>query len=145
MFSAEGEMVPLSEPLYPKGNVEDWLLEVERVMMDSIRKILGQSLLSYPEVRVSFQISFSLYWAQLMLTRIRVPAKLPCHKVNLWRVSCSFLLSRKLLSKIDIVPWRFHRNLKFCIYLFMLHWCKKNLFFLPPPLFHRDFNNFFLF
>ena len=50
MFSAEGEVVPLSQPLYPTGNVEDWLLEVERVMMDSIRKILGQSLLAYPEV-----------------------------------------------------------------------------------------------
>ncbi|XP_022110107.1 dynein heavy chain 1, axonemal-like isoform X1 [Acanthaster planci] len=49
MFSAEGEVVPLSEPLYPKGNVEDWLLEVERVMMDSIRRILGESLQKYPE------------------------------------------------------------------------------------------------
>ena len=48
-------MVPLSEPLYPKGNVEDWLLEVERVMMDSIRKIMGKSLIVYPDVRQIIQ------------------------------------------------------------------------------------------
>ena len=33
------------------GNVEDWLLEVERVMRDSLRKILGDSLEVYPTVR----------------------------------------------------------------------------------------------
>ncbi len=35
-----------------------------------------------------------------MLTRIRLPAKLPCHVYNLWLVSCPFLLSRQLLSNI---------------------------------------------
>lgn len=50
MYSGEGEMVPLSEKLYPNGNVEDWLLEVERVMKESLRKILGDALEEYPKV-----------------------------------------------------------------------------------------------
>ena len=41
------------------GNVEDWLLEVERVMRDSLRKILGDSLEVYPTVSF-FMESFYL-------------------------------------------------------------------------------------
>lgn len=52
MYSGEGEEVPFMENLYPKGNVEDWLLEVERVMRESLRKIIGESLKDYKEVRV---------------------------------------------------------------------------------------------
>ena len=43
-------MVPFCETLYPTGNVEDWLLEVERVMRDSLRKTIGDALANYPEV-----------------------------------------------------------------------------------------------
>lgn len=50
MISGEGEKVPFTESLYPKGNVEDWLLEVERVMRESLRKILSDSLENYKEV-----------------------------------------------------------------------------------------------
>lgn len=50
MYSGEGEEVSFSEKLYPTGNVEDWLLEVERVMKESLRSILGRSLELYPEV-----------------------------------------------------------------------------------------------
>ncbi|XP_030840434.1 dynein heavy chain 1, axonemal isoform X1 [Strongylocentrotus purpuratus] len=50
MFSSDGEMVPFEQTLYPKGNVEDWLLEVERVMRESLREILGKSLEQYPTV-----------------------------------------------------------------------------------------------
>ena len=35
-----------------------------------------------------------------MLTRTGLPAKIPCHTYTLWLVSCSFLLSRQLLSNI---------------------------------------------
>ena len=35
---------------------------------------------------------------KITLTRIKLPAKLTCHKYNFWLVSCSFLLSRQLLS-----------------------------------------------
>jgi L-ribulose-5-phosphate 3-epimerase UlaE len=51
MFSGDGEMVPFCEVLYPTGNVEDWLLEVERVMRLSIKKIIEDSLKDYKEVR----------------------------------------------------------------------------------------------
>lgn len=37
MISGEGETVDFSEKLYPTGNVEDWLGEVERVMRESVR------------------------------------------------------------------------------------------------------------
>ena len=50
MFSSDGEMVPFAKTLYPSGNVEDWLLEVENVMRESLRSILGESLKQYPEV-----------------------------------------------------------------------------------------------
>lgn len=50
MFSGEGECVPFSTSLYPTGNVEDWLLEVENTMRGSLREILNRALLVYPEV-----------------------------------------------------------------------------------------------
>ena len=52
MISGDGETVPFQEDLYPKGNVEDWLLEVERVMRDSLRTLLEKALKAYPEVRL---------------------------------------------------------------------------------------------
>ena len=51
MFSGEGENVPFCQDLYPTGNVEDWLLEVERIMRESLKDILNRSLQVYPEVR----------------------------------------------------------------------------------------------
>jgi len=50
MISGEGEHVPFTERLYPEGNVEDWLLEVEKVMRESLRKILSDALIDYAEV-----------------------------------------------------------------------------------------------
>lgn len=50
MHSGEGEVVPFSEELYPTGNVEDWLLEVERIMKVSLENILHQGLMVYREV-----------------------------------------------------------------------------------------------
>lgn len=50
MHSGEGEVVPFSQKLYPTGNVEDWLCEVERVMKESLRDTLYRALLEYPEV-----------------------------------------------------------------------------------------------
>ena len=51
MYSGEGEDVPLCETLYPTGNVEDWLLEVERVMKDSIKSTIEEALEDYPQVQ----------------------------------------------------------------------------------------------
>ena len=50
MCSGEGEVVPFKEELYPRGNVEDWLLEVERVMQVSLRLILGEARIDYAKV-----------------------------------------------------------------------------------------------
>ena len=48
MLSGDGEMVPFSEPLYPKGNVEFWLMEVERAMRNSVRDCIKRALEAYP-------------------------------------------------------------------------------------------------
>lgn len=45
--SADGESVPFREQLYPEGNVEDWLLEVERIMVVSLRQTLMEALDGY--------------------------------------------------------------------------------------------------
>lgn len=58
MYSADGEDVDFTEEVYPKGNVEDWLLEVERVMKESLRCTLGKALKAYPEV---YLLKFSNY------------------------------------------------------------------------------------
>ena len=50
MFSGEGEDVPFCETLYPTGNVEDWLLEVERVMRASLKSIIEEALEDYTQV-----------------------------------------------------------------------------------------------
>ncbi|RUS78759.1 hypothetical protein EGW08_013475 [Elysia chlorotica] len=49
MYSGEGECVDFRETLYPTGNVEDWMLEIERVMKESLRMIIKESLKDYRE------------------------------------------------------------------------------------------------
>jgi dynein heavy chain len=50
MFSAENEEVQFKENIYPTGNVEDWMLEIERVMKESLRIIIRDSLEDYKTV-----------------------------------------------------------------------------------------------
>lgn len=50
MYSGEGEVVDFRETLYPTGNVEDWMLEIERVMKESLRLVIKESLANYKEV-----------------------------------------------------------------------------------------------
>lgn len=52
MTSGEGEKVEFKERLYPDGSVEDWLLQVERVMKESLRLILQAALDDYKKVDV---------------------------------------------------------------------------------------------
>ena len=47
MWSGDGEMIPMCEPLYPEGNVECWMMEVERVMRDSVRESIMRALECY--------------------------------------------------------------------------------------------------
>ena len=56
MFSGDGEVVPFCETLYPTGNVEEWLLEVERVMRASLKQIIKDSLKDYQEVSYMFTL-----------------------------------------------------------------------------------------
>ncbi|XP_053577059.1 dynein axonemal heavy chain 1 [Bombina bombina] len=49
MYSGEGEEVKLCSPIYPTGNVEDWLRKVEQVMKASVRDHIERSIMMYPE------------------------------------------------------------------------------------------------
>ena len=66
MYSAEGEGVPFKKEMYPRGNVEDWLLEVENEMKESLRQIMGEALADYqlPEVsgNLNMIIGFKILW-----------------------------------------------------------------------------------
>ena len=48
MNSCEGEKVPFVRGLYPEGNVEAWLLEVEAVMRETLRDIMKRAVEQYP-------------------------------------------------------------------------------------------------
>ncbi|XP_062843095.1 dynein axonemal heavy chain 1 [Trichomycterus rosablanca] len=49
MYSGEGEEVELTLPVWPSGNVEDWLRDVEKSMKLSLRDNIERSLKAYPE------------------------------------------------------------------------------------------------
>ncbi|CAG9833161.1 unnamed protein product [Diabrotica balteata] len=53
MISVEREKVPLSEKIVPadaKGMVEKWLVQVERVMIQSVKDVMRDSIHNYPVV-----------------------------------------------------------------------------------------------
>lgn len=50
MYSGEGEEVKLFMPVWPTGNVEDWLRDVEKSMKATLRDNIDRSLRVYPEV-----------------------------------------------------------------------------------------------
>ncbi|PRP75973.1 hypothetical protein PROFUN_01689 [Planoprotostelium fungivorum] len=47
MMSAEDERITFDKPFYPKGSVENWLLEVESAMKRTIRQVIEVGLKSY--------------------------------------------------------------------------------------------------
>ncbi|KAG7256267.1 hypothetical protein CRUP_029317 [Coryphaenoides rupestris] len=49
MYSGEGEEVELVQPVWPHGNVENWLRDVEKSMKASLRDSIHRSLQVYPE------------------------------------------------------------------------------------------------
>ena len=57
--SSDGESVAFGEELYPTGNVEDWLLEAERVMVVSLRNIFKEALDAYAQTE---RTQFVLDW-----------------------------------------------------------------------------------
>ncbi|XP_054472107.1 dynein axonemal heavy chain 1 [Anoplopoma fimbria] len=59
MYSGEGEEVKLSIPVWPTGNVENWLRDVERSMKATLRDNIDRSLKVYPEQpRVEWVLSW---------------------------------------------------------------------------------------
>ncbi|CAH8647966.1 unnamed protein product [Schistosoma rodhaini] len=53
MTSAESESVPFVTKIHPakaKGMVEKWLLQVEDVMLSSLRKVIADSVHAYPDI-----------------------------------------------------------------------------------------------
>lgn len=44
MYSVEYEEVTLQPPIYPEGNVENWLGQFEDVMRSTLRKMIGEAL-----------------------------------------------------------------------------------------------------
>lgn len=52
MYSGEGEEVELFLPVWPTGNVENWLKHVELSMKATLRDSIERSLKVYPEVCV---------------------------------------------------------------------------------------------
>ncbi|XP_026203417.1 dynein heavy chain 1, axonemal [Anabas testudineus] len=59
MYSGEGEEVKLFLPVWPTGNVEDWLRDVEKSMKATLRDNIDRSLKVYPkEPRVQWVLSW---------------------------------------------------------------------------------------
>ncbi len=50
MYSAEQEEVAFRKDIYPIGNVEDWMCEIERVMRETLRQVIRDALEDYTEV-----------------------------------------------------------------------------------------------
>ncbi|XP_056255668.1 dynein axonemal heavy chain 3 [Seriola aureovittata] len=53
MISSEKETIPFTENIYPaqaKGMVEKWLLQVENLMLRSVRHVIHQGVIQYAEV-----------------------------------------------------------------------------------------------
>lgn len=48
MFSSENERVEFCKHFYPRGNVENWLLEVEITMKKSVKEVLREAVVAYP-------------------------------------------------------------------------------------------------
>lgn len=50
MYSAEQEEVAFRKEIYPVGNVEDWMCEIERVMRETLRQVIRDALEDYTKV-----------------------------------------------------------------------------------------------
>ncbi|ESU37863.1 Dynein heavy chain [Giardia duodenalis] len=64
MFSHEGEWVEFSEPLYPKGSVEVWMGNLEKMMIRTVRQRIFESILAYQVAWVSDGIKGRSQWVR---------------------------------------------------------------------------------
>ena len=91
MFSAENEEIAFRENIYPVGNVEDWMLEIERVMKESMRQIIRDSLDDYKvKPRTEWVLKWpgqvviagcQTYWT-MQVSKALEEAKLPDYHTN---------------------------------------------------------------
>ncbi|KAJ9587065.1 hypothetical protein L9F63_028363, partial [Diploptera punctata] len=59
MYSSEGECVLMNPFLYPRGNVEDWLVKVEESMKNTVRSTIGDSL---DDIEIRPRTDWVLQW-----------------------------------------------------------------------------------
>lgn len=81
MFSSEGEEVKLQEVMYPTGNVEDWMSELERIMRETLRLTLKDALEAYPKVRQILFIRQSNIANVIHTTSLSLPWQRMCHNL----------------------------------------------------------------
>ncbi|KAK3096562.1 hypothetical protein FSP39_001310 [Pinctada imbricata] len=111
MYSAEGEDVEFRETLYPTGNVEDWMLEIERCMKESMRIIIRDSLKNYKEIpRTKWVLSWpgqvvicgcQTYWTQEVTEALEKDVLPDLFKVLLSQLDDLRELVRLDLTKIE--------------------------------------------
>lgn len=68
MFSGEGEEVDFIRTMYPTGNVEEWMLEIENCMKESMRLIIKAALEDYKVVSSMFR---NILFIQKLLYRCK--------------------------------------------------------------------------
>lgn len=68
MWSAEQEYVPFSESVFAEGNVEFWLLNIEKMMVKTLYDFTKKALHEYPEDGVERNEWLFAYPAQPVLT-----------------------------------------------------------------------------
>lgn len=68
MWSAEQEYVEFSESVYAEGNVEFWLMNIEKMMVKTLYDITKRSMVEYPPNALERNAWLFAYVAQPVLT-----------------------------------------------------------------------------
>lgn len=105
MFSAEYEEVRLSPSIYPVGNVENWLGQVEEAMRNTLREIIRASLAvveTTPRKEWVYMwpgqvviCSGQTYWTAHVEEAISGDSLVDCHRLMLGHVGIVILLKAK--------------------------------------------------
>ena len=78
MFSGEGEEVAWDGKVYPEGNVEFWLTDVETMMRASINTIMGKSVASYA-------VTDRKQWVIVRIEQVRVVEEIVLVELLSWQ------------------------------------------------------------
>ena len=115
MISPEKEEIALGRNLKARGNVEDWLMNVQRNMKDALHKLLKQGVINYDEVprgdwvlahpgqvvATGAQIMWSRNTEQALLSENPVEAMVKWLALNVEQLATLTELVRSNLSKIQ--------------------------------------------